>query len=148
MEDKFSMQNCAADDVLSFGSAMFKVDKLRKEVSNLLNEYKLGEQLSKSFSSQNLQINVGQRSVSREYVASYERWFGDGIDCEILRLGAEGWKKGKVRMKLQVSIEFCPDEPEVEETQASEATQASNEITQPESPLDDLRQMINQETQR
>ncbi len=148
MEDKFSMQNCADDDVLSFGSAMFKVDKLRQEVSNLLNEYKLGEQLSKSFSSQNLQINVGQGQANRNYAALYERWFGNGIDCEILRLGAEGWKKGKVRMKLQVSIEFCPDEPEVEETQASEAAQASNEIIQPESPLDDLRQMINQETQR
>jgi hypothetical protein len=142
MEDKFSLQNCADDDVLSFGSAMFKVDKLRQEVSNLLNEYKLGEQLSKSFSSQNLQINVGQGQANRNYAALYERWFGNGIDCEILKLGAEGWKKGKVRMKLQVSIEFCPDEPEVEETQAS------NEITQAESPLDDLRQMINQETQR
>jgi hypothetical protein len=40
------------------------------------------------------------------------------------------------------AIEFLPDEPEVEETPAT------NEIAQPESPLDDLRQMINQETQQ
>lgn len=40
----------------------------------------------------------------------------DAIDCEVLRLGAKGWQKGKVRITLQ----FCPD--------------------QPESPLDDIRQ--------
>ncbi len=67
------------------------------------------------------------------------RWLGEGVDCETLKFGAKGWQKGKVR--IRVSLEFCPDEPEVEETSAS------NEIAQPESPLDDLRQMINQETQ-
>jgi hypothetical protein len=142
MKDKFSMQNCGADDVLSFGSAMIKVNKLGKEVENLLNEYNLGEQLSKSFGSQNLQIKVGQGQKNQNYRILYDNWFGDGIDCEILRLGAERWKKGKVRMKLRVSIEFCPDEPEVEETAPS------NEIPQPESPLDDIRQMMNQENQQ
>ena len=34
--------------------------------------------------------------------------FDQGIDCEILRLGARGWKKGKVR----ICVEFCPEEPE------------------------------------
>jgi hypothetical protein len=143
MEDKFSMQNCATDDVLSFGSPMFKVDKLRQEVGKILDDHKLGEELNKSFSSQNISINVGGESRGhRHYHTFYEKWFGDGIDCEILKLGAKGWQKGKVKIKLQVSIEFCPDEPEVEETPAS------NEIAQPQSPLDDLRQMINQENQQ
>ncbi len=66
-------------------------------------------------------------------------WLDKGIDCKTLKFGAKGWQKGKVR--IRVSIEFCPDEPEVEETSAT------NEIEQPESPLDDLRQMINQQTQ-
>lgn len=44
----------------------------------------------------------------------------DVIDCEVLRLGAKGWQKGKVR----ISLEFCPDLPE--------------------SPLDDIRQAIKQ----
>ena len=34
--------------------------------------------------------------------------FDEGIDCEILKLGARGWKKGKVR----ICVEFCPEEPE------------------------------------
>ncbi len=66
--------------------------------------------------------------------------FAQGIDCEALRFGQKSWQKGKVRIK--VLVEFSPDEPEVE------ATQASNEINEPESPLDDLRQMINQEAKQ
>ncbi len=34
--------------------------------------------------------------------------FDEGVDCEILRLGARGWKKGKVR----ICVEFCAEEPE------------------------------------
>ena len=38
-------------------------------------------------------------------------WFSDqGIDCEVLRFGANGWQKGKVR----ISLEFCPEEPKPE----------------------------------
>jgi hypothetical protein len=69
-----------------------------------------------------------------------EEWLHEGVDCATLKFGAKGWKKGKVRIK--VSVEFCPDELEIEETQAND------EITQPESPLDDLRQKINKETQQ
>ena len=65
-------------------------------------------------------------------------WFSKGVPCEVLKLDAKGWRKGRVRL----AIVFLPDEPEVEETPAT------NEIEQPESPLDDLRQMINQETQQ
>ena len=69
-----------------------------------------------------------------------DRWLDKGVDCKTLKFGAKGWQKGKVR--IRVSIEFLPDEPEVGETPVT------NEIAQPESPLDDLRQMINQETQQ
>jgi KGK domain len=37
-------------------------------------------------------------------------WFTDrGIDCEALRFGSKGWQKGRIRL----SLEFCPDEPEM-----------------------------------
>lgn len=45
------------------------------------------------------------------------RWFIHGIECELLELGATKWRKGKVRIK--VSLEFCPDESEIE-TEISE----------------------------
>ena len=34
--------------------------------------------------------------------------FDEGISCEILRLGARGWKKGRIR----ICVEFCAEEPE------------------------------------
>jgi hypothetical protein len=55
-----------------------------------------------------------------------QKWIDEGIDCEILNLGAKSWKKGKVR--INVIVEFCPDEPEEME---------------PESPLDSERKLIN-----
>ncbi|WP_009633277.1 KGK domain-containing protein [Synechocystis sp. PCC 7509] len=63
----------------------------------------------------------------------------EGLELEVLKLDAKGWKKGKVRF----SIEFCPDEPEIEET-----TQSNNvEINQTSSPLDDIRQRMSKDQQ-
>lgn len=62
-------------------------------------------------------------------------WFKQGVDCEVMKPNAKGWKKGKVRIKIL--LEFCPDEPEVEEIAQS------NGMVEPESPLDDLRQRVN-----
>jgi hypothetical protein len=49
-------------------------------------------------------------------VKNPDDWINNGVDCQILK-PSKNWQKGKLRMK--VSLEFCPDEPE--------------------SPLDDLR---------
>jgi hypothetical protein len=46
----------------------------------------------------------------------------DGVNCQVLRFGSQGWQKGKLRIK--VAIEFCPDEPE---------------ISEPETRFDDVR---------
>jgi hypothetical protein len=45
----------------------------------------------------------------------------------------QGWQK--VKIKIRVNVEFCPDEPEIED---------EPEITEPESPLDDIRRKINE----
>lgn len=56
----------------------------------------------------------------------------EGIDCQILKIGAKGWQKGNLKIevnknfqsgKTQTSIKFCPDEP-----------------LEPKSPLDDIRE--------
>lgn len=142
MEDKFDLHNCGNDDALSFGNAMLKIEKLKKTVNRVLPEYELGETLNKSLREQNLHINIPHNDFRQRL--SYEEWFGQGINCEILRVGAPGWKKGKIKLKLNVTIEFCPDEPEVEETPENNQL----EISPPESPLDDLRrQLLNHENQ-
>jgi len=114
MEDKFDLHNWGNDDALSFGRAMLKIEKLKETVNRVLPEYGLGETLNKSLKEQNLNIDLPLDTRQQRFL--YENWFGEGIDCEILRVGANGWKKGKIKLKLNVTIEFCPDEPKVEET--------------------------------
>lgn len=36
-----------------------------------------------------------------------EGWFSDGLECEALRFNAQGWQRGRVRLRL----EFAPDGP-------------------------------------
>ena len=68
-----------------------------------------------------------------------EKWLGEGIDCEVLKFDSNTWQKGKVRVR--VSLEFCPDEPELEQiTQSNDL-----EINQTESPLDDIRRMMSKD---
>lgn len=71
----------------------------------------------------------GFRYHSRQTSDSYRQdntlWFKEGINAEILRVNSKGWQKGKI--KIKVTVEFEPDEPE-----------------QPESPLDDIRQAVTQ----
>ncbi|MGA7934609.1 MAG: KGK domain-containing protein [Kovacikia sp.] len=41
-----------------------------------------------------------------DWIEENEGWFGDGLTCEALRFGKNGWQRGKVRIRL----EFSPDE--------------------------------------
>lgn len=80
-------------------------------------------------------------NASGTYRHKSEKILNDGLEGKALRFGAKGWQKGKVRVRLV--IEFCPDEPGDEEI--TKDNQSSSKTS--ESPLDDLRQKINQETQ-
>jgi KGK domain len=52
-----------------------------------------------------------------------KQWFVDGVACELLT-PKHNWRKGKVR--INITVEFIPDEPEILN-----------------SPLDDIRQEMN-----
>ncbi|MEW6496181.1 MAG: KGK domain-containing protein [Cyanobacteriota bacterium] len=120
MEYNSYLQECSDDDVLSFDDAIFKVGKVKNAVEYAFTDpNQLPQSLSYAFR------NKGLETLNISNIIS------DGVDCEVLRIGSKGWEKGKLRIRIQV--EFCSDEPD---------------ISQPESPLDDLRQMINQETQQ
>lgn len=41
----------------------------------------------------------------------HKKWLNDGVEVEVLKVGALSWQKGK--LKLKVTVEFCPDEPEL-----------------------------------
>ncbi|MCT7954051.1 KGK domain-containing protein [Laspinema palackyanum] len=76
-------------------------------------------------------LKNADRIFQADKVDEKMKWGGEGITAQVLKYGADGWQKGKVR----ISLEFCPDEPEVKKT--------SNEpnTSEPESPLDEIRRM-------
>lgn len=67
--------------------------------------------------------------------AGKENWLVEGVECEVLKIGSPGWQKGKV--KLRVTLEFYPDEPPLDCPENSISTPS-------DSPLDDIRQLINE----
>ncbi|MCT7989676.1 KGK domain-containing protein [Laspinema olomoucense] len=114
-----------ADEVLSVendlkilvGHPTFKVNELKQILINNLQDYD-----SALFRKGNTDENL-------------PGIFTDGINAQVLKYGANGWQEGKIR--IQISLEFCPDEPEDEEIPASNKWESS----EPESPLDDIRRM-------
>ncbi len=127
MENKFkSLNDEYKDTVLSFEVSMFKVSDLMKQVKQSLEETGL---------------NILRNTLSNRggIPGKHQDWYVQGVNCEILKPGNTNWKKGKI--KINISLEFCPDEPEIEEvTQSNDA-----EINQTSSPLDDIRQMMNKD---
>ncbi|MGL5806097.1 MAG: KGK domain-containing protein [Xenococcaceae cyanobacterium] len=117
MECNDYLNSCQIDDVLCLkNDKLFKIVKFqeacRAVIDGNLPKY----------------LEEGLRPHGIEIIGKYpDSWFTNGVCCKILRAGSNGWQEGKLRLK--VTLEFCPDEPEV---------------NQPESPLDDIRQSIEQ----
>jgi hypothetical protein len=138
MQEHIFLENYGNDDVFSFQSTIFKVSKLRQVMISAVSN-QLESALQELCKTQQLQINT-MKYNPQSRSSWQQQWFRDGIDCETLKIGAKGWQKGKV--KIRVILEFCPDEPEREETSENN----ESETSKPESPLDDLRrQLLNQE---
>lgn len=100
-----------------------------------------------------LSYKIGNQSLPQTFkvkqlVESIRNQFDDstkklleegGLEMEVLKMDAKGWKKGKVRL----SIEFCPDQPEIKEIMQSN----DSALNQASSPLDDIRQRMSKDTQ-
>jgi len=129
MEDRFQQLETESEDkdsVLSFncGLSMFRVHQIVSAIKQAF--YRDGlNAFSNMFSSRG-GIPGGS-----------QQWSSQGVECEMLKPGAKGWRKGKLRIRF--FLEFCPDEPDVEEK--LETNQL--EISKSESPFEDIRQMMN-----
>ncbi|MEG4057059.1 MULTISPECIES: KGK domain-containing protein [unclassified Microcoleus] len=125
------------DDVLLLDKATFTVGRFKELVAKkfdyILNYIEAVEKESRnksiSYWMQSLSINEETTIQAGEINWSSPQ---EGIDCQILKIGAKGWQKGKLKIevnknfqsvKTQTSIKFCPDEP-----------------PEQKSPLDDIRQ--------
>lgn len=126
MEDGLKPIECNDGDVLDFGENIYKIAKFKQAIDTSSN-YTLAYTLDQELSRQG--VNIKQSTNANL------NWFQKGIDCEILTLGSQSWKKGKV--KIKISVEFYAEDEDVQITNSN-----NSEITQPDSPLDDLRRMI------
>ena len=117
LETNQYLSNCDAKDVISLGSQkLFYIHKLCDLFSSLFDQNVVRTILNS--------INQKIGNLSNKPL-----WLEDGEKCEILKAGSSGWQKGKIKLKINLTLEFIPDEPEIEK-----------------SPLDDVRQEINLNT--
>lgn len=122
------LKNFDDKDIIAFESQVFKVEQLIKAVQAAFNSGDTGYYLHNNLTQRKVPINAQKFSDACQEECN-EWWFNRGGECEVLRPGSQGWQKGKIRIRLKAILEFCPDEPE---------------NNQEESPLDDIRQMINE----
>ncbi len=99
MEDIFfEIKNFSQDDVLAFNAGMCRAEKMTEQLKSVLT-HDLSSELSGRFNKK-----VGFTLMPQFNV------FAEGVNCEILKVGAQSWQKGKIRLK--VTLEFVPDEME------------------------------------
>ncbi|GAB4532650.1 MAG: hypothetical protein Tsb0014_17290 [Pleurocapsa sp.] len=114
LETNQYLSNCDSKDVIALNSkGLFYIHKLCELVLSSLDRHV---------------VNTIASSITQKLAnqCSAKLWFEDGESCEILKAGASGWQKEKIKFKVNLTLEFIPDEPEIEK-----------------SPLDDVRQEIN-----
>lgn len=95
------------DDVLAFRDGTVKLIKLKRALDVALSS-KVPDALADALSTQKLRMEANRQfRTSGAWTQRDGSWFREGIDCEILQLGANSWKRGKIR--LRVVVEFIPD---------------------------------------
>jgi hypothetical protein len=133
MDDRFTLLNLTDDDVVSFSDQTFKIGQLKQQLQICLMSIN-----GTGYASAFLDISSGKLPIK----AARINWQSTIMNGEILMLASKSWQKGKMKIHADIDtaknqleirnvrVDFCPDEPE---------------IIPLESPLDDLRQMMNQE---
>ena len=114
MEDNFKFIQCSENDVIEFGNKAYRVKRLIETIPKIFLDV-LAQKLDYFLKNAEIVIPIKNE---------YSKYFTKGIDCELLKAKSDFWQKGK--FKINVSIEFIPDEPE-----------------KPQSELDSVRQEIN-----
>ena len=108
------LQNCRDDDVIILSNKLCKLGDLTDQFDKFLSST-ISCSLRNDFESQNILISD---QMALELLS-------DGTDAEILKIASDGWKKGK--LKIKVTLEFIPEPADPSEYQ---------------SPLDEIRREI------
>lgn len=110
--DKF-LSSCNSKDVISFGSRAFTVRQLFGRISSAFNKPV---------------IHTISRSIDRELeqMCDANLLLSDGKKCEILKAGSPKWQTGKVKLKVNLTLEFVVDETEVVELPTNDLQSENN----------------------
>ncbi len=139
MNNKFTPLDCN-DDVILFEKDTFKVSRLKEllytEITNKLSKHLY------NYQTKNPEVSIlgsfCQVSIGQEHIQLNEIQVHSIKACQILQVGGKSWQKGNLKIQVNQSIvnnqlivylEFCSDKPD-----------------EPESPLDEIRQMILNQT--
>lgn len=141
MEENFPLKNCSKNDVLSFRSAICKVSQMRQALQKAF-RFSVAKVLYDSLKSHGVEIDQGGRVMGEAFCRYNHRWFDEGVDCEILKLGATDWQKGKV--KIKVMLEFCPDDAGFNDSPEDYNESRNGEI---EWSMEEIYRMMNENSQ-
>ena len=111
--------------------------------------------LSYNFQYLYMTVNQLQRSIIKLVNIPYckDEFFYTSLRCEVLRVGTQGWQKGKFHFEFPVKFYLDKPQEEIEENKLSNSENKeenygdnNSEYLETElSPLDDLRQKFHQE---
>ncbi|MFN6462198.1 MAG: KGK domain-containing protein [Nostoc sp. DedVER02] len=141
MNNKFITLDCD-DDVVLLQTDTFKVSRLKELVRQQICS-KWENHIASDFLTQKAITSISaffqQLAFNQETIKIDEIKFNLVTDCQILKIKGTGWQKGKLEIQIYISnttkdkykfcLKFCPYEQD-----------------EPESPLDDIRKMIQAET--
>jgi hypothetical protein len=124
MEFNSFFQSLGDNDVFSFSNTtMCRVSIIKQSLDSAFNGDYIPNTVVNALESSSIR---GWSLYDKENNQLENRlWMTEGKKCEVLRVGAQDWIKG--HLKIRVIVEFEPEIPEP-----------------PASTLDDIRQMINE----
>ena len=108
------LENVDQDDILDWQNKVYKLG-LIKEFFNFINSVLRDKEV----------FEIIHQKIVKQYGSEIYKelpFIMKGGNAKVLKSNSQGWKKGKIQVKLV--IEFIPDEPEIPEYQ---------------SPLDEIR---------
>lgn len=110
MESKFKPLCCTDDDVLSYNGSLLKFSQFKEQLENELWEkvYYLLTKENENCNSREIIYDLINTSFGYCNISVTLCSPEEGNDCEILRLGAKSWQKGKIR--TQSFIDFLPNQ--------------------------------------
>ena len=111
------LSTCNSKDVISFGSARtFTLRQLLSSISSAFNKPI---------------IHAISKSIERqlEHKCDANLLLNEGKKCEILQAGSAGWQTGRLKLKVNLTLEFIADSPVTSESiEVSRVNDARNHL--------------------